>query len=89
MTMLLGAVATVSLPVAVIGIAGVMPVSVTERTREIPDLSDAVIDRVAFLFPAATGVMFGCLPARRAVQLDPVEALRHESCESSGDPAGC
>ncbi|MDE3153572.1 MAG: ABC transporter permease [Acidobacteriota bacterium] len=33
---------------------------------------------IAFLASAATGILFGYLPARRAAALQPVESLRHE-----------
>jgi len=127
MTMLLGAVAAVSLLVGGIGIMNIMLVSVTERTREIgirlaigalerevllqflveavalssfggivgillaglasvllagamnvPFLFNPQINLLAFVFSAAIGVIFGYFPARRAAQLDPIEALRHE-----------
>ena len=127
MTMLLGAVAAVSLLVGGIGIMNIMLVSVTERTREIgvrlaigalerevllqflieavvlaalgglvgvalatiasivladvmqiPYLFNPTINLVSFLFSAGIGVVFGYFPARRAAQLDPIEALRHE-----------
>jgi putative ABC transport system permease protein len=127
MTMLLGAVAGVSLLVGGIGIMNIMLVSVTERTHEIgirlaigaqprevllQFLIEAIvlstlggvigillgalaswllagvmavpysfglrINVIAFLFSAGVGVVFGLMPARRAAQLDPIEALRHE-----------
>jgi putative ABC transport system permease protein len=127
LTLLLGAVAAVSLLVGGIGIMNIMLVSVTERTREIgirmsigalprevllqflveavvlsvigglvglvlalggsyvlaqfmgiPFIFDPQINLVAFAFSAAVGVVFGFAPARRAAQLDPIEALRFE-----------
>jgi putative ABC transport system permease protein len=127
MTMLLGAIAGVSLIVGGIGIMNIMLVSVTERTREIGirlavgahgrdvllqflieavilsslggiigvligiGSSELVSSRtgwpvavsttsvvVAVAFSAAVGVFFGFYPARKAAQLDPIEALRFE-----------
>ena len=127
MTLLLGAIASVSLVVGGIGIMNIMLVSVTERTREIgirmavgahasdillqflieaitlsslggiigiifglttarvisavlkwPTLISLPSIVVAFLFSAAVGVFFGFYPARKASQLDPIEALRYE-----------
>jgi putative ABC transport system permease protein len=127
MTLLLGAVAGVSLIVGGIGIMNIMLVSVTERTREIgvrmavgarshdiltqflieavtlssvggvigiicgiatsrilsiyanwPTLISIGPIAIAFLFSAAVGVFFGFYPARKAAQLDPIEALRYE-----------
>jgi putative ABC transport system permease protein len=127
MTLLLGAIAGVSLIVGGIGIMNIMLVSVTERTREIgvrlavgahgrdiltqflieavslssvggligiflgvgasqflswkfswPTLISIGSIAVAFVFSAAVGIFFGFYPARKAAQLDPIEALRYE-----------
>jgi len=127
MTVLLSAIAGVSLVVGGIGIMNIMLVSVTERTREIgirlavgahgrdvllqflieavilsslggiigialgvgfselvslktgwPILVSPTSGVVAVAFSAVVGVFFGFYPARKAAQLDPIEALRYE-----------
>jgi putative ABC transport system permease protein len=127
MSLLLGAIASISLLVGGIGIMNIMLVSVTERTREIgirlaigareqdillQFLLEAIIISIvgccigvlvgiggallvnllsntaviiswlsvliAFGVAAATGVFFGFYPAKKAAQLDPIEALRYQ-----------
>jgi putative ABC transport system permease protein len=45
---------------------------------QVPAVFDLQINLLAFLFSAAIGVVFGYFPARRAAQLNPIDALRHE-----------
>ncbi len=127
MTVLLGAIASVSLVVGGIGIMNIMLVSVSERTREIgirmavgafpadilrqflteaimlssigglvgvavgiivskmlsaiaewPTLTSPESIAIAFFVSAAIGVFFGFYPARKASELDPIDALRYE-----------
>jgi putative ABC transport system permease protein len=64
------------------GLIGVLLATVASwggaRLMGVPYVFDPVINGVALLFSAAIGMVFGYFPARRAAQMDPIEALRHE-----------
>ncbi len=127
LTMMLGAVAAISLIVGGIGIMNIMLVSVTERTREIGirmavgamakdilvqflieavvlsglggvvgivigigitygvatamDITliiDPAITVIALFFSMLIGIAFGIIPARKAANMNPIDALRYE-----------
>jgi putative ABC transport system permease protein len=63
----------------VIGIfLGIGSSEVLKDWAQWPTLIDPTIVAVAFVFSGAVGVFFGFYPARKAANLDPIDALRYE-----------
>jgi len=64
------------------GIVGIVVATgasiVLAGVMKVPYLFDPAINVLSFVFSAVIGVLFGYFPARRAAQMDPIEALRHE-----------
>jgi putative ABC transport system permease protein len=57
------------------GVAGAKIIAVVKQWPSLISVSSIVI---AFLVSAAVGIFFGFYPARKAAQLDPIDALRYE-----------
>jgi putative ABC transport system permease protein len=63
----------------IIGIAlGLSVGALATSAFNVPFVLNPGIVVLSFAFSAAVGIVFGFFPARRAAQLDPIEALRHE-----------
>ncbi|MFN3635542.1 MAG: ABC transporter permease [Rhizobium rhizophilum] len=70
---------TLSVFGGVVGIAlglGIAYMAVT--LMSVPFVASPSIILLAFAFSAAIGMVFGYFPARRAAQMNPIDALRHE-----------
>jgi len=64
------------------GLAGIILATIASvllsNMMAMPYVFDAGINLLSFSFSALIGVVFGFFPARRAAQLNPIDALRHE-----------
>jgi putative ABC transport system permease protein len=57
---------------------GIGSSEVLKEWAQWPTLISPTIVAIAFLFSGAVGVFFGFYPAKKAANLDPIEALRYE-----------
>ena len=70
---------TLSMLGGIIGIVLAAAASaILANVMQVPYLFDPGINALSFVFSAVIGVVFGYFPARRAAQLDPIDALRYE-----------
>lgn len=70
---------TLSVFGGVVGIALGLGIAYTAVTlMSVPFVASPSIIVLAFAFSAAIGMVFGYFPARRAAQMNPIDALRHE-----------
>jgi putative ABC transport system permease protein len=70
---------TLSVLGGILGIAiGLATSEIVSRKLQWPTLVSSTSIGLAFAFSAAIGVFFGFYPARKAAQLDPIDALRYE-----------
>src|ERR1035437_8359928 len=59
-------------------LSGILGAKIITMTKNWPTLVSPQSILIAFAFSAAVGVFFGFYPARKASQLDPIDALRYE-----------
>lgn len=70
---------TLSIFGGVVGIALGLGIAYTAVSlMSVPFVASPSIILLAFAFSAAIGMVFGYFPARRAAQMNPIDALRHE-----------